>query len=113
MDRDLLRRIAERDASALADLYDCHARLLFALIVRILRNRSEAEDALQDVFLRVWQRAETYDPAFGSPVAWLVRIARNRAIDRLRLRRSHPDQEPQPLTSDPAEPAFRAAAEYA
>ena len=113
MDRDLLRRIAERDASALADLYDRHAQLLFALIVRILRNRSEAEDALQDVFLRVWQRAETYDPAFGSPVAWLVRIARNRAIDRLRLRRSHPDQEPQPLTSEPAEPAFRAPDETA
>jgi RNA polymerase sigma-70 factor, ECF subfamily len=113
MDRDLLRRIAERDGSALSDLYDRHSQLLFGLIVRILRNRSEAEDILQDVFLRVWQRAETYDPAFGSPVAWLVRIARNRAIDRIRSRRSRPDVEPHPLTHEPAEPAFLAPDETA
>jgi RNA polymerase sigma-70 factor (ECF subfamily) len=54
------------------------------LILRILRDRSDAEEVLQEVFLTVWTRVETYDRDLGSPVAWLVRIARNRAIDRLR-----------------------------
>jgi len=94
MDDGLLRRIADHDSHALAELYDRHASLLFALIVRILRDRAEAEDALQDVFIRVWQRAETYNPVFGTPVAWLVRIARNGAIDRLRRRAASPATEP-------------------
>jgi RNA polymerase sigma-70 factor (ECF subfamily) len=94
MDDALLLRIADRDSNALAELYDRHAPLLFALLVRILRDRTEAEDALQDVFIRVWQRAETYNPVFGTPVAWLVRIARNRAIDRLRRRTAAPATEP-------------------
>jgi RNA polymerase sigma-70 factor, ECF subfamily len=94
MDDGLLRRIADHDSNALAELYDRHASLLFALIVRILRDPAEAEDALQDVFIRVWQRAETYNPVFGTPAAWLVRIARNRAIDRLRRRAASPATEP-------------------
>ena len=80
----LIDRIAARDQSALAELYDRHARLLFGLILRILRSRADAEEVLQEVFLLVWTRAETYNPALGPPAAWLVRIARNRAIDRLR-----------------------------
>src|SRR6185295_19185296 len=64
------------------------------LIFRILRDRAEAEDTLQDVFLRVWQRADTYNPVFGTPVAWLVRISRNRAIDRLRRVGASPIAEP-------------------
>jgi RNA polymerase sigma-70 factor (ECF subfamily) len=82
----LLDRIARRDPQALADLYDRHSRLLFSLILRILRDRGEAEDALQEVFVRVWERAETYSAALGTPLAWLVRVSRNRAIDRLRIR---------------------------
>ena len=80
----LLDRIVARDASAIGELYDRHSRLLFGLILRILKDRSEAEDALQEVFVLVWTRAETYNVALGSPAGWLVRIARNRAIDRLR-----------------------------
>ena len=53
-------------------------------MLRILKNRSEAEDVLQDVFVLVWTKARSYDPMIGTPAAWLVRIARNRAIDRLR-----------------------------
>jgi RNA polymerase sigma-70 factor (ECF subfamily) len=83
-DIGLLQRIAVRDDSALAALYDRHSRLLYSLIVRILRSPLDAEDVLQETFVRVWTRAETYDPRLGSPVAWLVRIARNRAIDRRR-----------------------------
>ncbi len=80
----LLERMAARDALAVGDLYDRHHRLLFGLILRILKERSEAEDVLQEVFMRAWTHADTYDTSLGSPVAWLVRIARNRAIDRLR-----------------------------
>jgi RNA polymerase sigma-70 factor (ECF subfamily) len=83
-DVSLLERLAARDASAVGELYDRHSRLLYALILRILRDRSEAEEVLQEVFLIVWNRVESYDGALGSPQAWLVGIARNRAIDRLR-----------------------------
>jgi len=80
----LIERIVAREADAVGELYDRHNRLLFGLILRILRDRSEAEEVLQEVFVLVWTRAETYNVALGSPAAWLVRIARNRAIDRLR-----------------------------
>jgi RNA polymerase sigma-70 factor (ECF subfamily) len=80
----LLERIAARDQSAVAVLYDRHCRLLFGLALRILRNRPEAEDVVQEVFVQAWTRIDTYSAALGTPVAWLVRIARNRAIDRLR-----------------------------
>ena len=84
LDVTLIERIGAREASAVGDLYDRHSRLLYGLILRILRDRSEADEVLQEVFVAVWNRAATYDVTLGSPVAWLVRIARNRAIDRLR-----------------------------
>jgi RNA polymerase sigma-70 factor, ECF subfamily len=80
----LLDRVIARDPNALGELYDTHSRLLFGLILRILKNREEAEEVLQEVFVQAWTRASTYHPAFGSPAGWLVGIARNRAIDRLR-----------------------------
>src|ERR1700704_991538 len=80
----LIDRIVARDPGAVGELYDRHSRLLYGLILRILHDRSEADDVLQDVFVLVWTRAETYNAALGAPVAWLVRLARNRAIDRLR-----------------------------
>jgi RNA polymerase sigma-70 factor, ECF subfamily len=87
-DVDLLRRIAMRDESALAALYDGHSRPAYSLILRILRNTSDAEEVLQETFVRVWSRADTYEPRLGTPSAWLLRIARNRAIDRLRAIRT-------------------------
>ena len=85
-DLGLLGRIAARDEAALADLYDRHSRLAYSLIMRILRCPTDAEEVLQETFVRVWSRAETYDARLGSPAAWLTRIARNRAIDRLRAK---------------------------
>ena len=86
-DLSVLQRIAVRDTAALAELYDRHSRLLFGLILRIVRDRGEAEDILQEAFMRVWTRAETYDAQMGGPLPWIVRVARNCAIDRLRARR--------------------------
>jgi RNA polymerase sigma-70 factor (ECF subfamily) len=86
-DLRLLQRIAARDTAALAELYDRHCRLLFSLIVRIVGDRGEAEEILQEVFVRVWTRVEMYDAEMAAPLPWMVRVARNRAIDRLRARR--------------------------
>lgn len=104
-DLTLLQRIAVRDEGALADLYDRHSALAYGVILRILRDAADADDVLQETFVRVWSRAETYDPSLGSPAAWLTRIARNRAIDRLRAKRVRRDISVDPgLTSD-GEPA--------
>jgi RNA polymerase sigma-70 factor, ECF subfamily len=84
----LFERIVARDAAAIRELYDRHNRLLFGVIMRIVRSRPDAEEVLQEVFIRVWTRAEMYDAALGAPTPWLVRLARNRAIDRLRARRT-------------------------
>ena len=84
---DLLARIALRDRNAFRALYARTSAKLFGVSLRILSNRSEAEDALQDVFIKVWQRAEGYRPDAASPMTWLITIARNNAIDRLRARR--------------------------
>jgi RNA polymerase sigma-70 factor (ECF subfamily) len=85
-DLGLLGRIAARDEAALADLYDRYSRLAYSVIMRILRSPSDAEDVLQETFVRIWSRADTYDARLGSPAAWLTRIARNRAIDCLRAK---------------------------
>jgi RNA polymerase sigma-70 factor (ECF subfamily) len=103
IDLALVQRIAARDEAALAELYDRHSRLAYTLIMRILRSPSEAEDVLQETFVRVWSRADTYDRALGSPATWLTRIARNRAIDRLRARRGNVAVEPEVHAGD-AEP---------
>lgn len=84
LDVALIERIVAREANAVGELYDRHSRLLYGLILRILRDHGEADEVLQEVFLSVWNRAESYDATLGSPAGWLVRIARNRAIDRLR-----------------------------
>jgi RNA polymerase sigma-70 factor (ECF subfamily) len=101
----LLQRIGSRDPAAVGDLYDQYSHLLLAVIVRILRNRSDAEEVLQEVFIRVWTRAEMYNERLGRPGAWLVRIARNRAIDRLRLRRARGDSREMPPDETGREPA--------
>ena len=77
-------RLQSGDRLALAELYDRHGPLMFGVALRILRNRSDAEDALQEAWVQAWNRCDAYDPARGSVAAWLVTIARSRALDKLR-----------------------------
>ena len=72
VDLDLLQRITTRDQTALAELYDRHSRLVYAVIMRILGSPSDAEDVLQETFVRVWSRADTYDALLGAPATWLT-----------------------------------------
>ena len=82
----LIQRVAEADHGAFAELYDRTSSILFGIILRILGNRAEAEDVLQETFLQIWQRAASYDPARGRPLPWLNVLARSRALDKLRSR---------------------------
>jgi len=79
-----LRRVAGGDRAALRLVYDETSAKLFGVCLRILNDRSEAEDVLQDVYLNVWRKAAGFDENRASPITWLVAIARNRAIDRVR-----------------------------
>lgn len=81
---DAMARLAAGDSGALEDIYGATRVKLYGICLRILGDRKEAEDALQDVYVNLWQRADRYDPARASPIAWLATFARNRAIDRLR-----------------------------
>ena len=85
-DVELIRRVAAGDREAFAAVYDRHAAILLGILLRILRNRAEAEDVLQDTFLQIWQRAARFDEARGKVVPWLALLARSRALDRLRSR---------------------------
>ena len=80
--------IDARDPRALAALYDRHAPAVLGLCLRILGDRPEAEEALLDVFTQVWEQSERYDSERATPGGWLMLLARSRAIDRLRARRS-------------------------
>jgi RNA polymerase sigma-70 factor (ECF subfamily) len=108
-DLTLLQRIAARDDAAMAELYDRHHRIAYAIIRRIVHSPSDSEEVLQETFVRVWSRADTYDARLGSPAAWVVRIARNRAIDRVRARQARAGvNAPVPAggrTTDPELPA--------
>lgn len=92
-DAPILDRIGRGDADALALLYDRYAPRVLGLTTRILGDRDEAEDVLQEVFLQVW-RAPRFDPSRGAVLTWLLVLARSRAIDRLRsLRRRGRDRQ--------------------
>ncbi len=86
----LLARAADGDELAFRDFYDRTAGKLFGVIVRILPERGEAEDVLQDVYVTIWRKAAEFDPSRASAVTWTATIARNRAIDRLRAKGSRP-----------------------
>ena len=83
-DRELMSRIKTRDKEAISELYDHYHRLLFGLILSILKKREEAEDILQEVFTNIWEKADQFDTERGTVYTWIVSMARNKSIDRLR-----------------------------
>lgn len=83
----LLVKISCQDRAAFRTLYSASAPKLLGVLMRMLGNRAEAEDALQEVFTRIWLNAHKFDPEKGSGMGWLITIARNHAIDRLRIRK--------------------------
>jgi len=99
--RALLLRCAAKEPHALEQLYALVAPLLFGLLTRMLRRRAVAEEALQDVFVSIWQRAGQYRSERGNALAWMIGIARYRAIDLLRHERGAPVLMPEPADSEP------------
>jgi RNA polymerase sigma-70 factor, ECF subfamily len=88
IDSDLLTLIAKGDRRAFGRLYDRSSEVLFTLSLRMLGDREEAEDLLQEVYTEVWRKSVRYDARRGSPMAWLITLTRSRGIDRLRARTS-------------------------
>lgn len=95
----LLAATAAGDQHAFRQLYQASSPHLFGLLLRMLKRRDWAEEALQDCYLKVWQKAETYAPDKGAPLTWLMTVARYRALDLLRMKRPEvemPEEEDAP-----------------
>ncbi len=86
IDPKLVARVAKGEQPALSQLYDQSSTILFSLALRILGNREEAADVLQEIYLDVWKKVVRYDVGRGTPIAWLITLTRSRALDRLRAR---------------------------
>jgi RNA polymerase sigma-70 factor, ECF subfamily len=85
-DATLVHRLLQKDVSAFEQLYDRHSRVVYSLLLRILQQAGTAEEVAQDVFLQLWRNAAKYDESCGPFVPWLLTLARNRALDTLRLK---------------------------
>ncbi|MFI5323464.1 MAG: sigma-70 family RNA polymerase sigma factor [Thermodesulfobacteriota bacterium] len=83
-DQILLARITEGDKSAFKEIYVRFSQVIFNLAFRMLRSREEAEEVVQEIFLQLWNKADSYDPERGAVSTWIINIARSRAIDKLR-----------------------------
>jgi RNA polymerase sigma-70 factor (ECF subfamily) len=106
-DATLVHRLLQKDVSAFEQLYDRHSRAIYSLVLRILQQAGTAEEVVQDVFLQLWRNAAQYDVSRGPFVPWLFTLARNRALDTLRLkserqrRREDQTEELPPIASVP------------
>jgi RNA polymerase sigma-70 factor (ECF subfamily) len=98
---ELMRRIGAGDSEALAEAFDLHSPGVLGLLFRILGQRSEAEEVLQEVFLQVWKQAGRYDPERATPRGWILMLARSRALDRIRRRDSSRRREEEVANDEP------------
>ncbi len=108
----LIARVALRDRGAFSALYDATSAKLFGVVLRVLQDRAAAEDALQEVYLKVWARADRYQVTGHSPMTWLITVARNHPIDRLRAAQggTQPLDEAMPVADPTPGPEARAVA---
>lgn len=110
-----MTRVAAGDPDALATLFDRHSPVVLGVLTRMLGQRGEAEEVLQEAFLQVWRQAGRYEPRRGSPRTWLLMLARSRALDRLRANASRARREEEVMTAPEAslhaEPAAPASLE--
>jgi len=112
LDATLLSRLMQKDVSAFEQLYDRHSRLVYGLVLRILQQASTSEEVVQDVFLQLWRNADQYDSSRGPFVPWLCTMARNRALDHLRLkseRQRRREDQPEELPSVVVAPDYEKA----
>ena len=98
-DQELVRQVARRDQRAFLALYERYSGRVYTLILHMLTDRMQAEEVLQETFLRLWRRADQYDPERGSLLVWLLAIARYTTLERLRF------ESRRPLLSDGIEPS--------
>ena len=103
-DEELMRRVAGGDSAAFAALYEGHGARLLGLLICLLPQRADAEDALQETFLQIWSQAGRYDPARGSVEVWLQMIARSRGLDRRRRLHPGPPGPAMPEAGEPGDP---------
>ena len=96
----LLAKSGLGDRAAFVQLYERTSSHLFGVVLRINRDRAQAEDVLQEVYVNVWRAAQSFDAAQSQPLTWLTSIARNRAIDSLRRRQTEPHTQPAPLSGE-------------
>ena len=89
----LLRQVARRDVEAFASFYDQTRARVFGLVTRVLRDPGYSEETTQDIYLQVWRTADSYNPAAGSPLAWLLTLAHRRAVDRVRSEQAASQRE--------------------
>ena len=111
LDRSRMDRLRAGDTKALEELYDRHTPMLFGVVLRIVGRAADAEEVLQDTWVQAWRRAATWEPARGTVAAWLLTLARSRAIDRIRsvaARQRAETAAPAPDSAAPDEPASRA-----
>ncbi|WP_150698775.1 sigma-70 family RNA polymerase sigma factor [Pandoraea terrae] len=106
-----LRRVAQGDEQAFAELYRLTSCRVYGVVLRILRDRAEAEDVLQEVFTTVWRKADGFDAARGTALTWLFSLARNRAIDRIRQHRETLFEDGQEIDIADDDPSPAALAE--
>ena len=90
---ELLRQVAQRDVDAFATFYDRTRARVFGMVTRVLRDPGYSEETTQDIYLQVWNSASSYDPAAGSPLAWLLTLAHRRAVDRVRSEQAASQRE--------------------